>query len=106
MKKNLIVTDFKIEYPWPFLNCLSKYDKFNVFSFVANGTQKNIYSNIKRKLKYLFVSFNLFLHRKRFSYVITWQQFFGLGFSFLLSFIAKKAQKLSYLPLFIKKKKD
>lgn len=57
-------------------------EKFLIKSYISNWKRTNKISEIRRYLKYFIVPIKYFLCRKKYKYIIGWQQFYALIYCF------------------------
>ncbi len=79
--------------------------EFKVCNKVCNG-KRNIIYNIYRYLCYIFYPLKFFLQRKKFSYIICWQQFYALFFAFYCRLFKVKKQNVLVVCNFTYKEKQ
>jgi hypothetical protein len=79
---------------------------FSVKSYVANFLRKSKIANIRRYAMYFLVPIITMAHRKRYQYIIGWQQFYALIFSFYCSLFHLKKKNIVVALNFTYKKKN
>ena len=108
MKKNAIFVDFDVNDNWGFIkgiNLVSK-EKYCVEKCISNSKHKYFFQRFIRYYKYFSFSFKKFLCRKKYSSIISWQQFYGLFLAFfLVIFNRKNGPQITILNFIYKKKK-
>ncbi len=106
MKKNLLLIDCE---EWKVKELAegikSEGVDIETFQVVSNGARKNIFSDLIRYGKYFTAPFRIFLNRKKYDYLIGWQQFYALNFCFWCNlFHVKKTCRVIALNYTYKKK--
>ena len=107
IKTNLILADCKSDEIESFKDSLQKElnTSFEIVSKVCNG-KRNIWKNIYRYLIYIFFPIKIFINRKKYNYIIGWQQFFALFYVFYARlFHVKKVNKVIVVNFTYKSKK-
>lgn len=102
IKKGLIIADCSKEETHDFLKGLNDNSNINwkVKNLVCNG-KRNFLTEVKRFFFYAYGGFYCFLFRNKYDYIICWQQFFGVFFSFFskISFVKKRKAKVMLMTL-------
>ena len=96
MKKNIVLFDSSYEEAEDFIEGLNVATNFDWQPIVCNSNKKRskLY-NIIRYIKYFSFPFAIFLKRKKYNYIIGWQEFYGLIFAFYCKlFKVKKRNKV------------
>lgn len=107
IKTNLILADCKMEEIESFKDSLQKElnTSFEIVSKVCNG-KRTILKNIYRYLVYMFFPLKIFFNRKKYNYIVGWQQFFALFYVFYAKlFHIKKQNKVIAVNFTYKSKK-
>lgn len=105
---NIILVDFYPGESWNFEKGLIEATNIEWKRKVnlSNKHRKGFFSNLLRYLKYFFFSFSIFLNRKKYNKIISWQQFYGLIFAFFCRlFNVKKVNDLTIMTFIYKPKK-
>lgn len=91
--KNLILADCDKDEIKNFLNGVRKTSKleFDIKIAKCNG-KRNFFTNVLRYLIYIFYPVTIFVNRKKYNFIICWQQFFGLFYSFYCNLFKVKKQ--------------
>lgn len=106
-KENIILADNGIEEIKEFKEEVEKTtnEQWNQYILKSNQPRKNKFSNIIRYMKYFYVGFKIFLHRKKYKNIIAWQQFYGLTYCFFCNlFKVKKVNKVTIMTFIYKEK--
>ena len=107
MRKNIILLDTVPELNWWFKKELEfkTQKEFVVISSDIHNLQGSI-SKILRYIFYFSISLKIVLCRKKYKDIVSWQQFFGLCYTFWMRlFHLKKINKLIVMTFIYKKKK-
>lgn len=107
MRQNIIVIDSNETEGNDFLRGVSESTGKKWLLLVKkNNNRSSAIANIIRYIKYATIPFGLFLRRKRYENIITWQQYYGLFFAFYCRlFHVKKSNKLLVMTFIYKPKK-
>lgn len=106
-QSNAILVDFSNGNDWEFLKTMNETTErtWEVIQCISNKDRIGLAANLKRYMKYFIFPFKIFLHRKSFSYIIAWQQFYGLIFTFYCQvFHVRKFSKLIVMAFIYKPK--
>ncbi len=104
-KNNAVLVDFEPNSNWDFFKGLNENNDWEIIKCVSNGRQSKA-QNIKRVLKYVFFPLKIFFKRKKFEYIVGWQQFYALFLCFYLRlFHCRKGPKVVVLTFIYKEKK-
>lgn len=104
--QNIILTDSDIDEISDFAIGLSNIlrEMFIIKSKECNG-KHNLINNTYRYLLYIFYPFKFFIKRKKFNYIIGWQQFYGLFYAFYCRLFSVKKVNLLIIGNFTYKEK-
>lgn len=105
--KNIIAVDYDSPGDWPFLKAMEDCtgEKWFLKKYICN-IHGNWLQSVVRYLKYFIIAFKIFLNRKEYKTIVTWQQFYGIIYAFYCRFFrVRKANKV-VLMTFIYKSKD
>ena len=106
-KDNVILVDYKPETEWKFLSGMKEKTRkdWKVIHYVSNKDRGSVLFDLRRYVKYFTFTFRIFLHRKEFSNIIAWQQFYGLIYAFYCRlFHCRKVNKLVVMTFIYKDK--
>ena len=105
-RKNLILADCDEEEIKSFAEGLQVAigEKFEIKNKECNGSH-NLINNIKRYVSYFIYPFKFFINRKKYNYIIGWQQFFALFFVFYCNLFHVKKENIVVVCNFTYKEK-
>lgn len=105
-KQNLILADCEKEEMVTFAEGLEEilHQKFEIKNKVCNGKHNKI-NNIYRYIIYFIYPFISFLNRKKYNYIIGWQQFFALFYCFYCNLFKVKKENIVVVCNFTYKEK-
>lgn len=94
-KQNIILTDCEEEEIKDFAKGIEEIigKKFEVKSKICNG-KRNLINNIKRYFIYVFYPLKFVIKRKKYDYIIGWQQFFTLFYAFYCNLFKLKKKNI------------
>lgn len=106
MAKNVILSDMPLDEKWTFVKGLSDQTKENwtVKNCVSNQGRSFLY-NIYRYIIYFGFSFVIFLTRKKYDKIVSWQSFYGILFAFYCRLFRVKKKHFLLIKNFIYKSK-
>ena len=107
MRKNAILVDFETPKKWEFLDAIevATNEKWVVEKCISNRNFGNFLQKVIRYVKYFFEPFKVFLHRKDYSRILGWQQFYGLILAFYFRlFRVKNAPEITVMTFIYKPK--
>lgn len=103
----LLITDCNKNEAFDFLKALKENTNYNweVEDAVSNW-ERTFLTNLKRLLSYFKTGFHVFRKRNKYKYIICWQQFFGVIYSFFCNlFFIKNSRKVIVMTFIYKRKK-
>lgn len=106
MKKNIVIIDSSEEEGIDFVRGLQDQtgEKWELIVEASNDRRTKA-KEMLRYLKYFWVPFRTFLHRKKYKNIVAWQQFYGIMFAFYCRFFhVKKVNKLIVMSFIYKEK--
>ena len=105
-KENIVIADCEKEELKTLINGLEETTnmKFKIENKICNG-KSTFFSNIRRYLIYIFYPLKFVVNRKKYDYIICWQQFFGLFFAFFCRLFRVKKQNKIFVCNFTYKEK-
>lgn len=105
-RNNLILADCDEEEIKSFAEGLQSAigEKFEIKNKECNGSH-NLINNIKRYVSYFIYPFKFFINRKKYNYIIGWQQFFALFFVFYCNLFHVKKENIVVVCNFTYKEK-
>ena len=83
MKRNAILSDMPLDEKWEFRKGLESgtNEKWTILSCVSNKGRRGPY-NMVRYFLYFYFPFLVFLERKKYAKIVSWQSFYGILFAF------------------------
>ncbi len=106
-KRSIVLADCREDEICELVDSLNiEQDLFDICSHISNWKRKNVFTELRRYIKYFSVSFLYFLKKREYDMVVGWQQFYALIFAFYCNvFSVKKYPKLVALNFTYKEKK-
>lgn len=104
---NSILVDFDASEKWEFLDAIKTAtgEEWIVEKSISNRNHGGKFQKLIRYIKYFSMPFRTFLHRKEYSQVIAWQQFYGLILAFYFRlFRAKHTPDITVMTFIYKPK--
>lgn len=94
-RKNVILGDCEIEEILDFKNGLEDelHEEFEIKTKICNG-KRSFFKNVQRYCIYATFPLKYFFNRKKYKYIIGWQQFFTLFFAFYCKVFHVKKQNI------------
>ncbi len=105
--KSIVLADCDEKELAEFLEAIKKENiDISCYSVIANGSRDGKFSNLIRYFKYFSAPISILFRRKKFDYIIGWQQFYALIFCFWCQlFHVKKMSKVIVMNFTYKQKK-
>lgn len=106
-KENIVIADCEKEELKTLIDGLEETTniQFKIENKICNG-KSTFFSNIRRYFIYIFYPLKFVVNRKKYNYIICWQQFFGLFFSFFCRLFRVKKQNKLIVCSFVYKEKN
>ena len=108
MKENVILTDTIVDKNWEFYVGIQKESKleWSIQCWNNAGIKDGKLFNLKRIFGYFHHAFTIFMKRRKYSRIVSWQQFYGLIFTFYcMLFHVKKNCELTVMTFIYKEKR-